>query len=639
MASSVTKLFRKYNKHLLVFFAVALMVAFLLPGTLRRMFAPQPYKRVIAQAYGEDIRLYDRRETEMETQILNALNSASRQRNNQNGRPFNWIAFVQLSSSPILDYRLLILEARHKGIKVLPQQVDREFANRNIPPELINHVLDSFNVPLRTVRGAVANYLSVEKLLGLVSSAVKVSEPELKHLFIQTHQRIKSYIIPLSADDFTDEVSNPTEKDLTGYFAKNQERFRYPDRIAIEYIEADLQQIQKGIKISKVRARQYWKDHRNEFTKQVKVKTKAKSQPATTQSTKPKLVTVQLTFEEAFPQVVKKLKYIKARENAINALATIKRLSQSYWRGAPVTKTGVRQKPGEVSDYRKMSEEIAKKHGIKFHYKKTKLLSPEGISKLKGIGSSFILENGRPLFIGQYAFRVLPLIAPPSPEDTHQRLYLVQWQDSTGLMRSMGPNRRENGFYLFRVIKVDKTHLPGSLDEVREKVVRDYRENRGYELAKKYAEKLKQSFRKKRLSEVIKSERKIAKKLKIEKLEPQTFPMRTWSWTGQLTPPRVKGIKGNPAIFVDECFRKLWNQPTTQPDGTFTSAIISDDTNRMCYLVQFIAKEQAKEEDYKRVKGFLARIMISQKQKSFFRTWLNPISIHQRTQFQKMSVR
>ncbi len=631
MAMSITKFFRKYNKHLLAVFTVFLMIVFLIPSAIRQFFSPKPTKRVIAQAYNEDIHVYDKIQTELETQILNFLNSAMAD-NARRARPFNWIMFVSRSQNPILDYYLLILEAKHSGIVISNQRVDLELANRKISPELVNRVLDSMNIPLKVLYKAVKDYLSVEEMLSLAASAIKVSEPELKHLFVQTHQRIKVNIVPVCAKKFVKQVSAPSEKELVSYFATHQERFRFPDRIAVEYIEADLDNIAKGIKISRIRARQYWQEHKSQFT--------ITTMP-TTQSTKPaklKPIKIQLPFEKALPMVIQKLKYARARKKALTALADARRVAESYWRKAPIDKNGIKHRPNQIADYKKLAQEFSQKYGIKLTYHKTKLLSMEDAYKLKGIGSAFIIERHRPLYFPQYAFRVIPLITPPPPKMRSQFLFLSLWQDSAGLLRRMDNTGQEKGFYLFRVIAVDPSHLPKSLKEVKNKVIEDCKTEKAYKVAQKYAEKILPLAKKYKLNDP-KSQKAFAKflnKLGIKTIKPVDFSPKTISWTGRLTWPNIPGISKNVGHFVTQCFNKLWNQPTTQPDGKFTTIIVNDDDSRCCYLVQLIEKQQPKQEDYKRIKPFLARYLLSVKQRDFVNIWFAPENIHKRVKFQKI---
>ena len=635
MAMSITKFFRKYNKHLLAVFTVFLMVVFLIPSAIRQFFSPKPSKRVIAQAYEQNIRVYDRMQTELETQILNYLNSAVSNNNNRNrnAMPFNWLMFVSQSGQPILDYYLLILEAQHSGIVISNQRVDLELANRKIPPEFVNRILQSMNIPLKVLYKAVKDYLSVEEMLSLAASAIKVSEPELKHLFVQTHQRIKANIVPISSDNFTDKIPNPSEKELIAHFAKYQERFRFPNRIAVEYIEADLDQIAKGIKISRIRARQYWQEHKSQFT--------ITTIPAT-QSTKPsdlKPVKVQLPFEKALPLVIKKLQYSRAREKALTALTEARRIAESYWRKAPIDKNGIKHRPNQVADYKKLAREFSQKYGIKLTYHKTGLISAEEASKLKGIGNSFIIEQHRPLYFPQYAFRVIPLITPPPPKIRSQMLYLSLWQDSAGLLRKLNANsRQEKAFYLFRVIAVDPTHLAKSLKEVKDKVILDCKREKAYKLAQKYAEQLLSISQKYKLNEIDKNKRlaKLFEKIGTKSIKPTTFARKTISWTGRLTWPMIPNVTQNVGYFVEECFKKLWNQPTTQPNGKFTSIIINDDSAKCCYLVQFIEKDKPTQQDYIRIKPFLTRYLLSVKQRDFVNIWFTPDNIHKRVHFQKI---
>ncbi len=638
MATSVTKFFRKYNKVMLALFTAFLMVAFLLPTSLKELFQPDQGKRVFGKAFGKTIHLTDLQRLNLQTEALDAVNRALyNPENPRQSQGFPWEFFVRTApeNQRLLNYYLLIEEAHKMGIRLSPDQADRALADRKVPPEIINGILQTMQIPIKAFREAIVNFLTVENAFELAASTVKVSTPELEYLFKLTRDRVKVDIIPLPATSFLKDIPQPSEKDLTAYFAVNQSKFRYPDRIQVEYLAADLNQIKNQVEISGERAREYWEEHKAEFTKTVQPATQPKKGTATAPTSAP--VQVQMTFEEALPQVMEKLKSDRARDLAKKAMYDAKELADRFWQKAQADKSGIKQKPEKVADFQQLAEQVSKQSKIKIDYVRTPLISREEASGLSGIGSSFIPEQQRPLYFNEYAFRIVPLIQPPSPKSTAQPLFLVPYQDCAGLLRNMTRTGEETGYYLFRVITVNPTHLPKSLAEIKNKVEQDYRLNQAYLAAKKDADKVCQAGEKQTFSAVVKSPpadvKTIIQKLSIKALEPQTFSRQNFSYGGQMVPPMIPQVLGDTAKFADGVFEKFWKQPTTQPDGKRTCAAINDDTARVAYAVQLLEKIPATVEEFKQFKTYPAYFLMRMKQQGFAQSWFTSDNVHRRTGF------
>ncbi len=640
MAINITKFFRKYNKAMLAVFTVFLMVAFLLPATLKELFQPQPGKRTLGEAFGKEIKAVDLQRLNMQTEALDAINrSLYNPENPQQSQGFPWEYFVQTApeSQRLLDYYLLVQEARKMGITISPDQADRALADRKIPPELINGILQNMQIPLKALREAIVNFLAVESAFEMAASAVKVSNPELEYLFKLTSDKMKMDILPLPATDFLKEIPQPEEKDLAAYFAVNQPKFRYPDRIQVEYLAADLNQIKEGISISQERAKEYWEEHKSEYTKTITPASQPKKATTTVPASNPAPVVVSMTFEEALPKILEKLKMERARDLAKKALYEAKEDAERPWRSAPTDKSGLKQKPDKVADFQQLADQYSKQAHIKIVYNRTPLISQEEASRLPGIGSAFIPEQRRPLFFGEYAFRVVPFIQPPPAKATAQPLFLIQYQNNASLLRNMTREGEDTGYYFFRVIKVDPSHLPQSLTEIKDKVIQEYRLNQAYAMAKKDADKVCQAAGKQTLADLVKfpagEVKPILTRLAVKVLDPQTFARQNFSYGGRMVPPTLPPVQGNTAKFADTAFEKFWKQPTTQPDGKRTCTMITDDVTRVAYAVQLLEKIPATAEEFKQFKTFPAYFLLRMKQQEFARSWFAPDNLHRRTGF------
>jgi hypothetical protein len=640
MAMSVTKFFRKYNKRLLAIFGVALMIVFLLPSTINQMSRRDSAQDVIGEAFGQKVRIINLQQAELETSLLDGLNRLyvgnNPNQQQQQQVPFNWHAFVGLSKQPELDYYLLIQEARNMGIVVSPEQAETMLKESKIPGEIINAMLQQQNIPLNNLRYAVANYLSVVNMLQVVSANVKISDMEMQNMFKLISNTMTTNILPFSAENFVDQVPEPDAKVLADYFATNKEKFRYPDRVQVEYIGANVEQIKQQIQIDPSRAQQYINNNPSEFMTTTQPTTKpGEKSPAT--ATAP--VQVPMESKQALAMAADKLKTQKAGRLANDAINEARSASTKFWNTAKLNTNGVFQKPETVSDYQKIADEFSKKHQIKLTYNRTGLISQQEAGNIPGISQTLVIEQQRPLFFADYAFRVIPLIEAPKKFSQEAR-FLVLFQDSDPLRDQMSfysGNAQE--IYFFRVIKTDKSHLPASLDEVKAEVVKAWKLEQAYKIAQEQAQKTLPLAQKQKLNDLAKSGKdkefkKLLDKLKVQAVEPQTFARRSFGRSTELSAPQIPTVTGNTENFADVAFDKLWNQPSTQPSGEFTSIVVPDSEGKTAYLVQLVNKTPVTAERYKQVQRYFMQYVNRAQQQEFLQNWLMPENIYKRANFQ-----
>jgi hypothetical protein len=639
MATSVTRFFRKYNKRLLAIFGVGLMIVFLLPTTINQMSRRDPAKQVVGQAFGEDVRSVDLSIIGLETNLLDSLNRIYVSGNqNRQQVPFNWQGLVQFAKQPELDYLLLVREAHNMGIAVSPEQADAMLDQTKIPAEIINSMLQQQNIPLNNLRHAVADYMSVANMLQVVSASTKVSDAEMQNIFKLISDTMTVNILPFAAKDFVSQVPAPTDQQLAEYFKANQEKFRYPDRVQVEYIGADVNKIKEQVNIDPDRIKQYVDANPSEFmtTTQPAPKPGQKT-PAT--ATAP--VQVPMEAKEALAKATDKLKTQKAHRLASDAVTDALTASKKFWNTAAVDAYGVYTKPATVSDYQKIADEMSKKYNIKLAYQRTALISKEQADTTEGIARALVIEQRSPLFFGEYAFRIVPEFfqAPKEKHSTDKR-FLVAYQDSD-LLRVLMSFYDENpqGFYFFRVIATDKSHLPATLDEVKADVVNAWKLEQAYKLAQAQAQKTLALAGKQKLDELVKSGKdkefkKLLDQLKIKTLSPTTFARRTFGRTSEPSAPMIQGVEGDTIFFADTAFDQLWNQPSTQPSGEFTSIVISDDKGQTSYVVQLLSKKPVTIERYKEIRKYLLQYINRSTQQEFMQSWLSTDNLHKRANYQ-----
>jgi len=560
----LTRTLRKHMKKMLVVVGVLLMIAFLLPTTIQQLARPKPGKRVIAEIYdGQEVRLGELMAVRRQTDILDRLAGALQ--GQTAARMLNWRGMMRSSQQePLMDYMLLVKEADHLGLQVSNEQIDQWLARLKVPPEMINALLRKGRLSLAMIYEAVGNLLRVQQAVTLASEAVKVSEPQLRHLFAITRNRLKVKILPLCAEAFVHNVADPDDRQLAQYFGQHQEDYRYPDKVALEYLSADIDAIAEGIKVSRQTAYNYWRNHRSQYTTTQPAATT--SAPATAPATGPAAttasapVTREMSFEEARPLIEARIKRSRARERASQAIAEARTRSATLWASVQPDESGLKHRPETVSDYKALAEEISRKYNIPIKYHKTGLLDKAEAARLDGIGQSYIIEQGGRLPFSEYAFRVVPLVQPPpAKQRPSEMLILTPWQDSAGMLKADGANGEVRGYYIFRVTEVKPNYLPDSFTPVRERVEQDWKLQQAYGLAEAAAEKLKVVADRMGLAAALESDDEAVKHLKgqlrnVPAVQEDQFPRRFYMWDGRLVAPRVAGVHGDATTFVDAVF-------------------------------------------------------------------------------------
>ena len=635
----VMRTLRRYNRQLLALFVVLLMIVFMLPQFLKEYFRPDPLNRKIGSVFGEEITYIDRQRTDLEMQVLNQFASyaalAAQQQQTRTDH-FNVDAFVQFSDDRILDYLLLVREARHMGLQMADEEVDRILDEWQIPSQLRNLVMERFHLSKQNLRRIIGNYMLVREAYRL-SATVTPSDPQLRALFVQTNQRVKTATVPLFASRLADQVGETAPEQLEQYYQQHTEAFRYPDRVAVEYLKVDVAKVKESVEVSRVAAHRYYEAHQAEFT----VSTQPATDEAATQPTQP--VTRQLSFEEAYPQIVERLKASDARERAIQAISAARDQAMSHWAAMPSDpNTGLKTHPEKVADYAQLAEQMGKRKHVSIQYGQSGLLSRQEAGNYPGLGEAYAIGQNGLVPFADYAFNVVPLVEPPSVEDRRTtEQVLVQDQESPILYA--GSVENPDALYVFRVTQVAPSRLPESLQEVREQVQREWKLAQAYDRVQELAGQLVEKARQTKLTELFEAEggpsEAILAATPVTEPVVATFARRMLSpWEGRLGPPMIEGIEMPTDAFADRAFEVLWPQPTTQPDGQFTTTTIADDDDRTVYVVQLLEKMPVTDQEFQQFKPFLARIALSAAQFEFYRNWFDPENLHKRTGYRPADV-
>jgi hypothetical protein len=323
----MTKLFRKYGKHLLAVIGVVLMVVFMLPPSMkngRGGATRRPIGKIGSQAVYSD----EKSQAEIDWKVLSGQIFArvpylpSRYDYNLSPEPQTAPAVYllgfgltrEISGNPEL-YFLLQQEAKLRGIITSPDELGTVMANdlmvrdtsdltsggfKRVSPESVGGQ-DSYD----QLSAAVARFLPVLTLVRDVESSAKTTLPMWNHLEAD-RQQIRVSIVELTGDRFKASVGVPTPdqiqeqyhtfKDVVPRPTPDPTSFNFgyklPDRVQVQYLKIPRDLVLAAVRATrsvydwKVDAAFYYQNHLDEFVG-LPPETQPTTRPATQPTTSP----------------------------------------------------------------------------------------------------------------------------------------------------------------------------------------------------------------------------------------------------------------------------------------------------------------------------------------------------------------
>jgi peptidyl-prolyl cis-trans isomerase D len=162
------------------------------------------------------------------------------------------------------------LEAERLGLSVTPgEEADRI---KQFLPDLfvggtwVGKDRYAAEVQARTGMGveefeeSVRKSLVQEKLRELVTDGISVSPAEVQSEFRRQNEKVQIEYVLLKPEDLARAIQ-PTDAELSAYFAKNQSRYQLPERRSARYALLDLNQLRERAKISDEEIRASYNQH------------------------------------------------------------------------------------------------------------------------------------------------------------------------------------------------------------------------------------------------------------------------------------------------------------------------------------------------------------------------------------------
>lgn len=527
------KFFRKYNKWILAIGGSLLMIVFLFPTAAGSFFAPSRAARPVGWIGEQPVSRTEAATAAAEIRVLSSLHPLL-------GRTLRHMVRRTDRIRPSVHWLLLVREARKLGIYAGSTQARSFLNNIGVTSERVSQVMQSFGTTEQFILQALRHWIMVQKLSNLLSlqaatlqgqfPLTRASEPRLRHLAQGLQSEISFKMLPIDASLRIQSVDEPSREQLLALFKKYKDQppgrsepygfgYRLPDRVKLVYLPIPLDRVAASVEIGEVEAHRYYLEHKSAFmpakvssdAEKPQARKPADEQP-TSEERKPQQTPSQQTtadaqapdqplpYTQVRQEVRKQLRRHKARQKRQEIIQWAMTRLRSQTRRYP-SERGYRKLPEDYQplSFEKLAAAIEERFDVRLSPVRIadQWLTLEEVSELQGLGEATLRISGRSFPITQYITSTRELDPPSSHSLLNLRL-----QVGVAARPVTGP---EGTKYLFRLIAAQEAHVPASLSEVKQKVVRDFKLREAYESLKKDADKLLARARKKGLEALAKA--------------------------------------------------------------------------------------------------------------------------------------
>ncbi len=210
------------------------------------------------------------------------------------------------SANRPIEWLLLVNEAKDLGFKasksmakeifqawfgVAEDQQDEAMAN-------LRKITQLPGLQISEVYAALEDYSVVSQAFESLGNPIDPSEPQLRHLYRDTEQKMTVGALTFPASDYVKQAGEPTEAQVLELFNEAKKEvpgvpsntqlfkfgYRLPDRVQLEYVFVDNERILGSAQPSEEAMYEYWQAHQQELIKNAAsapATAPAESQPAT----------------------------------------------------------------------------------------------------------------------------------------------------------------------------------------------------------------------------------------------------------------------------------------------------------------------------------------------------------------------
>ncbi len=496
----LSKFMRKNSRMLIMVFMSLLLIAFLVPQSITSMRGRGMRKARIGTAFGEVVTNYDVMETNADLDLLST----------------SGVLQVRVPPDRVLDFHLLIKEAEHAGVRVGRDEVRKMLIEAGVTDRVLNRLQRRTSRGYDEIFDIMGRWFAVQRLQGMQQRAVASSLVREEANYRAQTQEAETRIAVIDDDAFLDQLPEPTEEQLQAFFEECKARttahttdelvFGYlrPDRVKLEYLTVDSQKIKSEVKIKSVKVKQYFEENAAKYTKPDPLAAQPAGQPRR----------VSMTYDEARDQVREDYRAARAFELAQSLVNEMYTEAHRPWSGA-ADEDGFVEPPAEIVSFPEFQDRYSSRFAVE--YGSTDLVSSEELRRIANLGgASLSMGPGAFVPVHQLAMRAKGLYDREDDPNRGVPTLSVMEPAPVVFTRTFDyqtSRRTPIQAYLFRVTEVSPSAPPDSLDDVRERLIADWKMVQAHEVARQHAEALAAAAREMGLEAAVQQASELKQKL------------------------------------------------------------------------------------------------------------------------------
>lgn len=401
----------------------------------------------------------------------------------------------EIRDEALLNVYLVLAEAEHMGVHVGIDEVKQELIDGGVTDAHLAELQRTSGLKYDDIYAIAARWKGLTRIASLLGESAGDSLPREARSYLDQEEEAVVRLSVLDARAFLSAVPDPSEAELAAFFDEAKGRapvqsedewtpgYLYPNRVQVEYVTIDPIKLLDHVQVRELQMRRWFEQYKNDYMK---------PKPSTQPTSQPSAEKEPMTYEEAAERVREDLRRQTAIEQAQRVMNEIAEEARRPWHLRERDAEGFRLAPdGPPISFEELAKKYSEKSGYEVEYHKTELLDSAGLSRERDFGQAAVREGTGSSNAIDLAMRVKGLFNKEK-DDALSVLNILEPAPLAMTQRFDRFAKKQTPYkaILFRVSAISASSPPATLDEVRKKVVDDWKLMKAAEIAKSHAEKL-----------------------------------------------------------------------------------------------------------------------------------------------------
>ncbi|MFW6054702.1 MAG: SurA N-terminal domain-containing protein [Thermodesulfobacteriota bacterium] len=462
------------------------------------------------------------------------LDSLRRQNQNLSSEQLQQMDFKRQVFDQMVNQMLLLQEAKRLGFSSSDAEISARI--RSMEPfqeeKTQTFQMERYRALLQANRMTPAQFESdlgrdilTQKMLDTLSSSIQTDEEQARELFTYVTEKAKIEYILLTSDDFVDRV-DLSDQEISAYYQDHKDRFRQPARMKMKYLPLTPEGLAPYQEVGQKEIETYYRENKDQFVRPEEIKAahilieiseNAPEEEVAAAEQKIKQIAKRIEQGESFSQLAREASEGPSADQG-GDLGWFERgsMTESF------EETAFSLEPGEVSDPVRTRFGL---HLIKLEDKRP--AGAEPLSEVKGEIRSWLAEDKAADNLEDILDKALSTILSTGDIEAAAADLGLELKESGWFSQEAGPENFDLGqkalTELFALQPGEVTDRPVFLDEgyllalktdekpahvspletVRDEIIKQLKESKALELARKEAAVVLQSLDKDQSSDVL----------------------------------------------------------------------------------------------------------------------------------------